>query len=186
MKQHIYTLLFGLLAGLLSSGLLLLFINQPSGFSIELQPPPTASMITIHVSGAVEEPGVYTLPPGSIAQQAVEAAGGLLEQANLDLVNLAARLEDGEQIHIPLLRPTELDDAGDLAALSTPYGDRLNINTAQAPELEQLPGIGPALAQSIIEYREQHGPFQSVDELINVPGIGPAKLGNLRDLIRLQ
>jgi competence protein ComEA len=176
----------GLLAGVLSAGLLVLFINQPTGFSIELRPPPTASMITIHVSGAVAEPGVYTLPPGSIAQQAVESAGGLSDQANLDLVNLAARLEDGEQVHIPRLHPTEQSESDDEVAQPTPYNDRININSAEAPELEQLPGIGPALAQSIIEYREQHGPFESIDELINVPGIGPAKLSNLRVLIRLQ
>jgi competence protein ComEA len=69
---------------------------------------------------------------------------------------------------------------------STPYNDRININTATAPELVQLPGIGPALAESIIEFREANGPFQSIDDLVNVPGIGEAKLNNLRDLIRLQ
>lgn len=186
MKHPVYLLLFGLLAGLLASGLLLLFINQPPGYPIELLPPPTASMISIHVSGAVASPGVYTLPPGSIAQQAVEAAGGLLEEANLDLVNLAARLEDGEQVHIPLLRPTDAGDPVEEAFPSTPYNERININTAEAPELEQLPGIGPALAQSIVEYREQHGAFQSIEELTHVPGIGPAKMADLRDLIRLQ
>jgi competence protein ComEA len=186
LRQRAFSFLFGLLAGLLSSGLLLLFINQPPGYPIELRPPATASMISIHVSGAVAEPGVYSLAPGSIAQQAVEAAGGLLEEANLDLVNLAARLEDGEQLHVPLLRPTELDDDNGSPLQSTPYNDRININTAEAPELEQLPGIGPSLAQSIIEYREQHGLFQSIEELTNVPGIGPAKMADLIDLIRLQ
>lgn len=186
MMQRVYTFLFGLLTGLLSSGLLLLFINQPLGTSIELLPPPTAAPLSIHVSGAVAEPGVYVLPPGSIAEDAVQAAGGLLEQANLDLVNLAVRLEGGQQVHVPWLNPTEEGSQANFQVQATPYSERLNLNAATAPELEQLPGIGPSLAQSIIEYREQHGPFQSIDDLVQVPGIGPAKLEGLRDLVRLQ
>jgi competence protein ComEA len=143
-------------------------------------------MLSVHISGAVAEPGVYDLPPGSIVQEAVTEAGGLLDEANLDLVNLAARLEDGQQVHVPRIQPTELSSGEQFEAIPAPYNERVNINTATAPELEQLPGIGPALAQSLIEYRQANGPFQSIDDLINVPGIGPAKLDGLRDLIRLQ
>jgi competence protein ComEA len=186
LARRLYAFFFGLLTGLLSAGLVLLFMNQPPGYPIELLPPPTEGLISVHVSGAVAEPGVYRLPSGALAQQAVDAAGGILETANLDLINLAARLEDGQQVHVPLIRASEEAAASDSIAPPTPYGDRININTASAPELEQLPGIGPALAQSIIEFREQHGLFQSLDDLMDVPGIGPAKLANLRDLVSLQ
>ncbi len=186
MIQRLYTLLIGILMGLLSAGLLLLFVHKPTGYSIELHPPPTPGMLSVHVSGAVAEPGVYNLRAGSIVQEAVDAAGGLLEQANLDLVNLAARLENGQQIHVPHIQPTEARTGEQMEANPAPYNERININAATAPELEQLPGIGPSLAQSIIEYRESHGPFQSIDDLINVPGIGPAKLSAMQDLIRLQ
>lgn len=186
MMQRVYTLLVGLLMGLLSAGLLLLFVNRPAGYPIELHPPPTPGMLSVHISGAVVDPGVYHLPAGSIVQEAVDAAGGLLEQANVDLVNLAARLENGQQIHVPQIQPTEAASGEQIVVNPAPYNERININTATAPELEQLPGIGPALAHSIIEYREANGPFQSIDDLMNVPGIGPSKLSALQDLVRLQ
>ena len=186
MIRRFYTFLVGLLLGLLATGLLLLFIKSPPGYPIELLPPPTPGMLSVHISGAVAEPGVYSLPPGSIVQDAVDAAGGLLDEANVDLINLAARLEAGEQFHVPRIQPTEAGVEAQTMNDSTPYNDRININSATAPELVQLPGIGPALAESIIEFREANGPFQSIDDLVNVPGIGEAKLNNLRDLIRLQ
>lgn len=156
-----------------------------------------AGPVTVHVSGAVTEPGVIELPAGSRVDDAVEAAGGLTQEADLAAVNLARLLVDGEQIHIP--EPGETppvpapgpgggEDSGGAGASSdgspagAGQGDApIDINTATAAQLEELPGVGPAIAERIIEHRELNGPFASVDDLQEVSGIGPATLEKMRD-----
>lgn len=128
-------------------------------------------------------PGVYELPSGSIARQAIEKAGGALDNAAIDWINLAATLSDGEQLTVPIHA-----EPGDPTSVSHPEGqspskDPLNINTATAPELERLPGIGPSLAQKIVENRDKYGPFEKVEDITRVSGIGPAKFEQIRDLI---
>jgi competence protein ComEA len=177
------TFLAGLLTGLLASGLLYLMVSKPRGEPIHLLPPPTPRPIHVHVVGAVRTPGVYQLPQGAIVQDALAAAGGPEEEANLAAINLAAGLSDSQQVYVPLAgeTPQVVQRQG---PASLPPGDSiLNVNTATAPELERLPGIGPSLAQAILEYREGHGPFQRVEDLLEVPGIGPAKLAQIEDLI---
>lgn len=177
------TFLAGLLIGLLSAGLVLLVSSEPRGVPVTLLPAATDSPLRIHVAGAVQSPGVYSLPPGSIVQEAVEAAGGVAADADLAALNLAAKLLDGMQIYIPLegeAVPTAIAAPGLNSA-----GQRVQINQATARELELLPGIGPVLAASIIEHREANGPFQSEQDLLQVTGIGPAKLEAIRDLIIL-
>ncbi len=166
----------GVLVGLLLGGVYYLLSAEPRGKPVELLPP---LPLRVHVAGAVERPDVYSLPPGAILQDAIGAAGGLRPDADLGRLNLAQALEDGQRIEIPLR--VESDPTSG-SQLPSPEG-QLNLNSATARELEQLPGIGPVLAQKIIEFREQHGPFQRFEDLLQVEGIGPAKLDGLRDLL---
>ena len=154
----------------------------------------TSDSVVVHVTGAVNRPGVVNLPPGSRVTDAINAVGGASAEADTQQLNLARVLSDGEQIRVPRIGEVLPDPApqpgGDAAsgARTAPgksggggASGTVNINTASASELEKLPGIGPALAQRIVEYRDSHGPFASVDSLTDVPGIGKAKLEGLRE-----
>ena len=146
--------------------------------------PGASGQVVVHVAGAVASPGVVTLPAGSRVADALEAAGGATADADTDQLNLARILVDGEQVRVP----HQGEDASTWAAPPGPAQDAgtgtasglVNINTASATELQSLPGIGEALAQRIVDYREANGPFTSIDELTEVSGIGPAKLEALR------
>ncbi len=162
-------------------------------------PTPTEAPMVVYISGAVNRPGVYSLPPGARIADAVQAAGGTLPIADLDAVNLAARLADEDHIIIPRkgeVPPAPVQSnprqsgvrsgptpAPASAPTSASGGSKININTATAAELEALPGIGPALAARIVAYREANGPFHSVEELRRVQGIGEAILARIRDLV---
>lgn len=153
-----------------------------------------AGRIVVHVVGAVVSPGVVVLDDGARVADAIAAAGGAASDADTEQLNLARVLGDGEQVRVPhageqLVAPdpgpsppggASGGGAAGASGGSTPGGGVVNINTASAAELEALPGIGPALAARIVEYRDGHGPFASVDDLTDVPGIGPAKLEALR------
>jgi competence protein ComEA len=130
---------------------------------------------------------VYSLPAGSLVQQAIEAADGPEEGASLDSINLAARLQDGDQVRVPRLAGpvAEVTSPQTTPAPETPAAP-VNLNTASASELDRLPGIGPSLAKEIIAYRESHGAFARIEDLLSVPGIGPAKLASLQDLVRVD
>jgi competence protein ComEA len=139
--------------------------------------------VVVHVVGAVRRPGLYRLADGSRIADAVDRAGGATPNAALDLVNLAAPLADGAQVVVPRRAPAE--DAG---AATPPAADgapaaKVSLNRATLEELDALPGIGPATAQRILAYRQEHGAIGSVDELDAVPGIGPARLEQLRELV---
>lgn len=187
MARRFIPYLAGLLSGLLSSGLLFLLLSPPRGTPISLQPPPPPPPIRVHVAGSVRNPGVYVLDRGAIVAQAIEAAGGQLARANLERVNLAATLSDGAKVTIPSMDDglEEADPAVEVVE-HEPDRQRLDLNSASAPELERLPGIGPALAEEIVEYRTANGPFEEVDDLLNVSGIGPAKLDAIRDLVEVR
>jgi competence protein ComEA len=139
-----------------------------------------AKAVVVHAAGAVLHPGVYSLRPGSRVQDLVAAAGGAAPGAQLDRLNLAALLVDGTQVYVP--REGEAAPAVGGPAAATPSGP-LNLNTATEEQLDELPGVGPATAQAIIQAREKRGGFRSVDDLLDVRGIGPAKLDALRDLV---
>ena len=180
MRQRSGNFLAGLLVGLLSTGLLLLLTSRPRGQPVQLLPPPTPLPLRVHVSGAVSSPGVYELAQGSIVEQAIEAAGGSLTAADLGSLNLAAPLHDGQQVVLP--HPGEAQPP----TPSSPRGgsgELVSGNPATAAELEKLPGIGPVLAQNIVEHRQAHGPFSRTEDLLNVSGIGPSILGAIRDLV---
>lgn len=152
--------------------------------------------IVVYVSGMVEHPGVVKVTGDSRALDAVNAAGGLLPGAELSGLNLAQRLRDGMQIHVPG-RPVvksegsspQYQPAGGAVKNSSPPAGasvpatKVNINTAAAAELDQLPGVGPAMAVRIVEWRQANGPFQSGEELKKVPGIGETKYRKLKDKI---
>lgn len=146
--------------------------------------------VVVHVVGAVVAPGVQRLPLGSRVVDAVDAAGGAGPDADLGRINLAAALADGQQVYVLRLgEPAPAPPAGAVggsdgsgATGAAAGAGAIDINTASATQLEELPGIGPTTAAAIIAHREQNGPFASVDDLLDVRGIGEAKLDALRDL----
>jgi len=141
----------------------------------------TPAPIRVHVSGAVRQPDVYELPPGSIVKDAVEAAGGPADDADLDGVNLAVELRDQQQVYVP--RQGEVSPMSPAVGGGGASAGPVNINTATAAELETLPGIGPKTADTIIEYREANGPFETIEDIMNVPGIGEGTFEKIKDRI---
>ena len=193
MKNFLASFL-GVLAGMLLAGVLWWVAQPPRGEAVSLQPPPDAPEIVVYVSGAVQYPGMYSLPSGCRVGDALEAAGGITSKADASRLNLAARLDDGEQVQVPeKIRQAQGQESGSSLdnavssgpATGEPSGASVNINTATLEELDTLPGIGPATARKIIEYREANGPFQALEEIMNVPGIGPATFERIKDSITL-
>jgi competence protein ComEA len=159
-------------------------VSTPS--PTQLPPPtPTPLPMRVHVSGAVQQPDVYGLPPGSIVQDAIEAAGGPTADAEVHVINLALELQDQQKVYVPRQgeeNPPPPVSGGESGA-AVAAGRLVNANTATAAELETLPRIGPTMAQRIIDYREANGPFATVEDIQNVPGIGPATFEGLKDLV---
>ena len=155
---------------------------------------PTSAGIVVDVEGAVRAPGVYTLASGARVIDALKAAGGANSSADMSSVNLARPVADGERVYIPRRGeqpPAEVapgggggsGGGGSGGGGSGGGGDKVNINTASESELEGLPGIGPTLAQRIVDYRTQHGPFHDVKDLMKVEGIGQKKFDSLKDYV---
>ena len=143
------------------------------------------SGIYVHVAGAVRRPGLLTLPPGSRVAVALQRAGGPARRADLSAVNLAARLQDGQQIVVPAGGAAGgAGPAGPSGAGSGPAGGKVHLSTATIDELDGVDGIGPTLAQRIIEYRDAHGGFRSLEELAQVEGIGEKRLATLREALQ--
>jgi competence protein ComEA len=187
---------FGLICALLATGLILLVARQPGGEPVILVPPPSPAPLMVHVSGAVARPGVYTLPSGSRTQDAIQAAGGFLAEADQGSLNLAAELEDGIQIAVLSRQPTPLPTEEPMPVTRsqgitlatpirspTPKDQKININTATQEELESLPLIGPVRAKLIINYRTSHGPFKKIEDVIKVPEIESYIFEIIKDLI---
>jgi competence protein ComEA len=150
------------------------------------RPAAPTTLVVVDVAGAVRRPGLYRLPQGSRIDDAIARAGGATHRADVTLVNLAAPLADGEQVLVPASVPgvAVADAGGDPAAGGVPSPTApLDLNSATAEELDGLPGVGPATAQKIVDYRQQHGPYRSVNDLDAIPGIGPAKIANLKGLV---
>jgi competence protein ComEA len=140
-----------------------------------------SARIVVDVVGAVRRPGLYRLSEGDRVADALSHAGGATRRAQLELVNLAAPVSDGEQIVVPR-RGAVASAGGGAGAPGAPAGP-VHLNTATLEQLDALPGVGPVTAQKILDYRQEHGAFGSVDELDAIPGIGPARLEQLRDLV---
>jgi competence protein ComEA len=169
-----------------------LLLRQPAGPPAEAAMAPVGAMATTstsmattvvaHAAGAVAKPGVYSLAAGARVQDLLAAAGGASPDADLDRINLAAPVADGSQVYVPKEGEPVPSGAGGGTSASTPSGP-LDLNTATLEQLDDLPGVGPATAQAILDAREKLGRFASVDDLLDVRGIGPAKLEGLRDLV---
>jgi competence protein ComEA len=142
-----------------------------------------SARLIVHVAGAVRRPGVYRLAAGARVFDAVRRAGGARRRADLAALNLAAKLEDGRQVLVPLRGAAAAAGGGSGAAPAE--GQPLDLNTANAEQLDQLDGIGPGMAAAILKYRDQHGGFGSVEELGEVPGIGEKRLASLREQVRV-
>jgi len=183
--RTVLKILIGILVGFVLAGVLLLLSRRPTGTVIPLVPPPTESPIVVHVVGAVPRPGVYEFPKKARVRDAIDAAGGLLTDADITFLNLAAPLEDGQQLEIPYVGGTPIAPAATAAPVTgvPPNADLVNINTATLEQLDALPGIGPTFAQRIVDYRTEHGPFQSINDLMNVAGIGPTTFEKIKNLI---
>ncbi len=171
----ILTLIFTAILG----AVLLWRLPAPAPIVItEPTPLPTATpvMIQVYVSGAVAHPEVYSLPENGRVKDALIAAGGLLPEAAAEQINLAAILRDGQELHV-----ATRDEVATVPTVSAPgaVASPLNINTASAQELEQLPGIGAVLAQRIWQDRQINGPYETVEDLTRVKGVGPALLQKL-------
>lgn len=155
--------------------------------------------IAVHAAGAFVRPGLYRLPSDARVADLLDAAGGAAADASVDALNLAAKLEDGARVYLP--RASEVT-AGDLAAGSAGMtgstgggggaaagsasaGGTVDLNTATLEQLDSLPGVGPSTAQAILDYRRERGRFRSVDELLEVRGIGDAKLASMRSRVRV-
>ncbi|HEY0362509.1 MAG TPA: ComEA family DNA-binding protein [Solirubrobacteraceae bacterium] len=154
--------------------------------AVRLEPRP-ATFALVHVAGAVRTPGVYRLRDGERVQDAVRRAGGPRAGADLNAINLAAKVADGQQVVVPRR------GAAGAAAVSGAGGGEpggpsqapVSLNTATAEQLDTLDGVGPATASKILEYRRQHGGFRSIDDLGEIPGIGPKRLAALRGKVQL-
>jgi competence protein ComEA len=144
--------------------------------------PAAAKLLVVDVAGAVRRPGLYRLRSGSRIDDAIAAAGGVTAKAQLDAVNLAAPIADGEQVIVPGRGAGGVAAASPPAAGSSPSAP-LDLNTATLEQLDGLPGIGPVTAQKILDYRQAHGAFHSVAELEGVPGIGAGRLAQLKGLV---
>ncbi len=204
------------LAVVVIGGGVLMFVTLPQPVTITINPPedtpppqptPTPGPILVYVTGAVANPETTVeLPAGSRVAAALDAVGGPLDEADMARVNVADVLRDGSQVHVPLAEVIEQLAEADAAAdtdipagvvtpedvpqdvdLATPMGGELvNLNTATAEALATLPRIGDVTAQAIIDYREENGPFRSLDELTEVSGIGAATAQGLEGLVRFE
>jgi len=153
---------------------------------------PAETGLYVHVAGAVRRPGLLRLPSGARVATALERAGGPTRRADLTLVNLAAHVQDGQQILVPVAGAagaagaTGSADASGAGAsgAAVPPGAKIHLSTATPEQLDEVDGIGPTLAERIIEYRDEHGGFRSLDELAEVEGIGDKRLATLREALQ--
>lgn len=169
----------------------------PAAEAAPAAPPTPVPAVTIHVAGAVAHPGLYRLAPGSRVADGLAAAGGSLARADLDRLNLAARLVDGQRVAVPRRGEPSVaaaaagsdgamdDDPGAGAGAGAGPPEPIDLNTAGLAALDSLPGIGPATARSILEERARRGGFHSPRDLLRIPGFGEARFGRLKDRVRV-
>ena len=175
-----------------AGGVVLFLRDGDDGEPVKIIAPPTVSSETsqaeaelkAYVTGAVRHPGLYTIKAGDRLADLIDLAGGITEDADMQAVNLAVRVNDQDHWTVPKVGEPTLVPS-DTSSLE-PTSDKVDINTADAKLLETLPGIGETRAEAIIHHREEHGPFKRVDDIVAVPGIGSATLEGLRDLVEVR
>ena len=201
-RDHMVGVIVGLLLGVAGSFGAMSLLNQVRPAPIVIvapEPTPlpeltaTPGLIRVFVNGAVRQAAVYELPPNSLVQHAIEAAGGFMEEANTAIVNLAQPLSDGLQVYVPT--QGEEVPAPAFLTVNNPVPDNtaetnnsapgslVNINTATQAELEDLPGIGPSTAQNILDHRDANGPFATIESIMDVSGIGDGRFNQIKALI---
>jgi competence protein ComEA len=189
LDEHRGIILFLLIvAGIVTVILIQILRRQPEPVRLYTSTPfpsPEATLtphpLRVYVSGAVHRPDVYILPPDSIVKDAIVAAGGATDDADLDRINLALLVTDGQHVYVPRLGEENLP-VDPPSAQSDP-GGKVNINTADSSTLETLPGIGPVMAQRILDYRQAHGAFEKIEDIMDVSGIGPGTFEQIQQLI---
>jgi competence protein ComEA len=207
-------LIFISLVFIAAGGAGVFYLRQPAQSAVEIRPiaeatatatltpspSPTPTPVRVYVTGAVVSSDVYFLPAGSIIKDAIAAAGGFTPEADRERINQALELQDQQQIHVPrqgeenaplpvLNGPSRAEASSNQATGNTGAavaGGLININTATVDQLDSLPGIGPAIAQRIIDYRENMGGFKAADQITEVSGIGDATLAKIKDLITVE
>jgi competence protein ComEA len=158
-------------------------VEDPAGSgSASGAAPASSARLVVYVVGAVRRPGLYRLPQGARVADAVARAGGATRKADPAAVNLAAPVADGQQVLVPARLPRAVAAAQGVPTPGVPAGP-IQLSSATEEQLDSLPGIGPATAQKILDYRTEHGAFRSVEELDEVPGIGPTRVDQLRGLV---
>jgi len=171
-KQSLFLISFGVIIGLLMGGVIWIVASPPRGKPVTLATQPSDQLISVYISGEVVNPGVYQIPLGSRVKDAIDIAGGFLLSADVSQINQAALVTDSSHINImPLISTGNSQNPG------------ININSATEDELETLPGIGPVSAKNIINYRLENGPFNTIEEIQKVAGIGPQTFDNIKHLI---
>jgi competence protein ComEA len=159
--------------------------RAPASVKIER---PASTGALVHVAGAVRQPGVYRLHDGDRVKDAVERAGGARAGADVNAINLAAKVADGQQVVVPrrgAAAPVVGDPGAGEGAVGTATQSPVSLNSATAAQLDTLDGVGPATAQKILDWRREHGGFRSIDDLGEVPGIGPKRMAALRGKVQL-
>jgi competence protein ComEA len=209
-------IVFSLLSVAAIGGATIFYLQQPEQKSIEILPvtptatlvatatplppiDPTPTLLRVYVTGAVAKSDVYVLPQGSIVKDVIEAAGGLTTEADPVRINLAQELRDQQHIHVPLLgeeNPPPPIQEGQVVSgqadqidsnnIGAAAGTLINLNTATLEQLDQLPGVGPAIAQRIIDYRQTVGSFTSIEQITEVKGIGDATFEKIKPLITIE
>jgi len=196
-------LLLGLLAAMIiicAGAFYHIFSNSGEDIAFKLEESPAVAVnstswseerakIVIHITGAVNRPGVYELSEGDRVKDAIDAAGGASSDADLTIINLAQKLRDEDKIYVPKIG--EFDNTKEasenlIPGINPSEAGKIDINSADITQLDSLPGIGPATAQKIIDYREQNGPFKTIEEIKNVSGIGDKKFEDIKDKITVR
>jgi competence protein ComEA len=193
---------FLILLNIATVGALVFWFRRPQPSPVSVQLPtaaaaktalagtkPAAAMVRVYVCGEVAYTDVYSLAQGAIIKDALMAAGGPTGQADLTPINMAQEVQDGDQICVPAVNRESSSQPPVALSAATPAKEparKININKASYEEIQTLPGIGPTYARAIVEYRKAHGPFQTIEDLEKVKGIGPATVERVRNLITLR
>ena len=183
MRNFLVHLGYGLVLGLLAAAGILLAAGKPRSSPVMLLPTPAPTNLTIDVTGEVVKPGVYQLPPNSHVLDAIQAAGGLLVDADVNTLNMASEVSDGQKIIVLTQSQLPVPMQGTERSNPIEVNGLIDINTATAEQLDILPGIGPTKASDIITYRQKNGAFDRIEDIQNVTGIGPATFEAIRNLI---